>query len=665
MAQVRITELPESLTLDNNSVFPMVFNNITQKITFKSLKDVMIYYTSVEYDETTGKFTFTRSNNSKSILPTNLYKAFKKVEIINSEIVFTDFSNNTFNINPLTEQIQKKLDAITSRLDIHVGIIQKNSSDIATNKSNIEKNASDIKAINDSKGEANGFAELDSNGQVPSSQLPSYVDDVIEGYLYNNEFYKDNSHTILITGETGKIYVDLITEKTYRWSGSTYAVISETLALGETSSTAYRGDRGKVSYDHSQTIGNPHQTTKADIGLGNVDNTADADKTVKEAGKVSHFIKIQRNGSLLGQFNGSSEIITNIEVPTKTSEITNDSDFVNSQGTIAVAKKVGTSTVGGSTTPVYINEGTPTPIGYTISKSVPADAVFTDTTYSNATQSQAGLMSALDKTKLDGVSENADKVEWQQNVNTGVNIANVTINGVKTEIYAPTSAQYKGDMEKSVYDTNNDGVVDEASKTTGTLTIQQNQVDIDSFDGSVDKTINILIPKNATQDTAGLMSPEDKTKLDNISTSSMPIGSGCDYFGTEAPEGFLFADGSAISRTKYSELFAIIGTIYGAGDGSTTFNLPDKRTRVSVPMKADDDTFNKLGKTGGEKTHKLTISEIPSHNHGVSIVSASNTWGPNYQNGVSHKESTKNVGGEQPHNNLPPYLVCNYIIKVN
>ena len=118
----------------------------------------------------------------------------------------------------------------------------------------------------------------------------------------------------------------------------------------------------------------------------------------------------------------------------------------------------------------------------------------------------------------------------------------------------------------------------------------------------------------------------------------LPVGSGCDYYGSTAPEGYLFADGSAVSRTGYAELFAIIGTLYGAGDGSTTFNLPDKRIRVSVPMKADDDTFNKLGKTGGEKTHKLTIGEMPSHNHGVSIVSASNVWGPNYSNGISHKE---------------------------
>lgn len=122
------------------------------------------------------------------------------------------------------------------------------------------------------KGAANGLAELDANGKVPSTQLPSYVDDVIEGYYYNSKFYKDSAHTEQITPETGKIYVDLSTNKVYRWSGSTYTVISETLALGETSTTAYRGDRGKAAYDHIYLTGNPHNVTKTEVGLGNVGN---------------------------------------------------------------------------------------------------------------------------------------------------------------------------------------------------------------------------------------------------------------------------------------------------------------------------------------------------------------------------------------------------------
>lgn len=77
------------------------------------------------------------------------------------------------------------------------------------------------------KGLAGGVASLDSNGKVPSNQLPSYVDDVVEGYYYNGQFYTDSAHTKLITPETGKIYVDLNTNKTYRWSGTTYVEISQ------------------------------------------------------------------------------------------------------------------------------------------------------------------------------------------------------------------------------------------------------------------------------------------------------------------------------------------------------------------------------------------------------------------------------------------------------
>jgi hypothetical protein len=127
------------------------------------------------------------------------------------------------------------------------------------------------------KGANSGVAELDSSGKVPISQLPSYVSDVIEAYYYNNKMYAESAHTTELTGEDSKIYVDLSTNKTYRWSGSAYIEISQSLALGETSSTAYRGDRGKIAYDHSQmTSGNPHNVNKNDIGLGNVENKSSA-----------------------------------------------------------------------------------------------------------------------------------------------------------------------------------------------------------------------------------------------------------------------------------------------------------------------------------------------------------------------------------------------------
>ena len=106
-------------------------------------------------------------------------------------------------------------------------------------------------------GQPGGVAELDDTGHVPASQLPSYVDDVQE-YPSRSGFPA--------TGEAGKIYVATDTNLTYRWTGSGYVEISPSLALGETSATAYRGDREKAAYDHSQIkSGNPHGTTFASL----------------------------------------------------------------------------------------------------------------------------------------------------------------------------------------------------------------------------------------------------------------------------------------------------------------------------------------------------------------------------------------------------------------
>lgn len=96
------------------------------------------------------------------------------------------------------------------------------------------------------KGAPSGLAELTPEGKVPTSQLPSYVDDVLEF---------ETEATFPVLGETGKIYVATDTNLTYRWSGTGYVEISQSLALGETASTAYRGDRGKEAYDHATAKG--------------------------------------------------------------------------------------------------------------------------------------------------------------------------------------------------------------------------------------------------------------------------------------------------------------------------------------------------------------------------------------------------------------------------
>jgi len=156
---------------------------------------------------------------------------------------------------------------------------------------------------------------------------------------------------------------------------------------------------------------------------------------------------------------------------------------------------------------------------------------------------------------------------------------------------------------------------------------------------------------------------------ESVNYGFTPCGSIVQYAGAVAPLGWLLADGSAVSRTTYSSLFTIIGETYGAGDGSTTFNLPDLRGRVAVG-KSTDTEFDTLGETGGEKTHELEEDELPAHTHtlpdfvttygtptGTTFISSTNG-----ATGQTHK-NTGSIGSGDAHNNLQPYITLNYIIK--
>lgn len=145
------------------------------------------------------------------------------------------------------------------------------------------------------------------------------------------------------------------------------------------------------------------------------------------------------------------------------------------------------------------------------------------------------------------------------------------------------------------------------------------------------------------------------------------IGTIIQYGSDTIPDSWLLCDGSAVSRTTYAELFAVIGTTFGVGNGSTTFNLPDLRGKVGVG-KSTDTEFNTLGKTGGEKTHTLTTNEMPSHKHkdAISVGGSQQLETVQYngsQSGSQYYVETSAVGGGQAHNNIQPYQVTNYIIK--
>lgn len=156
--------------------------------------------------------------------------------------------------------------------------------------------------------------------------------------------------------------------------------------------------------------------------------------------------------------------------------------------------------------------------------------------------------------------------------------------------------------------------------------------------------------------------------LESTANAILPTGSIVATALSSPPAGWLLCDGSAVSRTEFASLFGVIGTTYGSGDGTTTFNLPDLRGRVPVGRDSTQIEFDTLGEAGGSKTHTLTVSEMPSHSHrtrrGFGYTGGSNWTATDNENlGASFNQSTEATGGGQPHNNLQPYRVVNYIIK--
>lgn len=304
----------------------------------------------------------------------------------------------------------------------------------------------------DSKGAPNGLASLNESGIIPSTQLPSYVDDVIEVDTFSN---------LPGTGESGKIYIVQDTNLTYRWSGTAYVEISKSLALGETSSTAYPGDKGKATTDklnripdklitdtvnvnqstteavlnfttyrqEAQQVGrntltitsattsqaglmsssdktkldglkdqagitsdidavqtnlethinnksNPHEVTKDQVGLGNVDNTSDANKPISTA--TQNALNSKFNAS---DGNALKQRVDNIPELIAT-DITVDSD--NDSVNISLDK---TSIVDGTLSGTTIN-------------------------INSATTSKAGILTPSDKTKIDKIITNGNGTKY-------------------------------------------------------------------------------------------------------------------------------------------------------------------------------------------------------------------------------------------------------------
>lgn len=171
----------------------------------------------------------------------------------------------------------------------------------------------------------------------------------------------------------------------------------------------------------------------------------------------------------------------------------------------------------------------------------------------------------------------------------------------------------------------------------------------------------------------------------SLSLITLPAGLVLDYAGTSAPTGWLVCNGQAISRSTYSNLFTAIGTSFGVGDGSTTFNLPDLRGRTTIGVGQGSGLTNRtIGQSVGAETHVLTQDEMPSHthtqnahSHAISSTVPTSSAGSDISYSSASPQTTKTrlsatdnatatnqtTGSDDAHNNMQPSLVVNKIIK--
>lgn len=232
-----INKYPTLVTCINNAVnsrVDYIFNNIDR---FPILKNLI--ETKVEARVT---YIFEHINNFTELL--NVIKG-------NIENIFNNIDNHP-NLKVVIEnKVESTVEHILSNID-NYPIIKEKIIQFCN------------EAIEAKRGVANGIASLDGDGKVPASQLPSYVDDVLEGYYVDETHFAEKyieDAPVYYTPEKGKIYVDISTDtdysgKTYRWSGTKYSVISETLALGEVTGTAYDGGKGKKTTDTVNSLSN-------------------------------------------------------------------------------------------------------------------------------------------------------------------------------------------------------------------------------------------------------------------------------------------------------------------------------------------------------------------------------------------------------------------------
>ena len=241
----------------------------------------------------------------------------------------------------------------------------------------------------------------------------------------------------------------------------------------------------------------------------------------------------------------------------------------------------------------------------------------TQLVHKNATADLSGFMSKEDKEKLDNIEKEAQSnvIEKIQKNGKDISIANKIVNIVlnKKDV-GLNNVDNTADLDKPISTAAKKALNNKVDKEEGKglSTNDYTNEDKAKLIPTGGTTGQVLAKKSDADNDVEWV---NQTGGGSATGDTLPVGSIMPYPKATAPENWLICDGSAISRTDYSELFNAIGTTFGEGDGSTTFNLPNIKGRTIVGLDTDDTDFNTIGKTLGEKTHTLTVAEMPEHNH--------------------------------------------------
>lgn len=380
------------------------------------------------------------------------------------------------------------------------------------------------------KGKANGLASLDDSGKVPSTQLPSYVDDVLE-FTQLDQLPKP--------GESGKIYVVTSTNLQYRWSGSDYVEISKSLALGETSSTAYPGDKGKATTD---VVNSLSDNLVNDVLVSQSDKNS-VSLTIKSITKNP----VKKNKELL---------------------------LVDGE-------------------PILLTDNTPILLADNVNDGLYDQADDKLITINQASSFTAGVMSASDKTKLDGLKAQA---EIDTSISNVQNNLNAHINN-RTNPHRVTKEQIgldqvdnTSDANKPISNATQTALNGKFSATDGNA-LKQTIEDMPNFivtEGSVShknnnislslrqqdlkdpvNTDSILLTFNpATDSTAGIILPSDKSKIDKIITN----GNGTKYLSDNGTYKEVSGGSSSsdINIIELQDIMDIISIVYHEKDRASS-----------------------------------------------------------------------------------------------